>query len=357
MECNEETCGNKFDRAYSCSQCKLKFCSNSCMIDHFFLKHEKMDSSYSTNLKNNSNNMRQNFRISDLKNSRRNSGSISTFLKKGEVLKEIKFENYHNFENFEKLKSGNKTHILGIGAFGEVYLVRHKKDGKCFAVKQMNKSRILNTGATLEIIRREIDIHCRLIHENIIRLFSYYEDAISFYLLMEYANSGSLFKRIRKNKGLDEKTAFKYFIQTAAAIYFVHENNLIHRDIKPENLLLDENDNIKLCDFGWCIELEIGNRNTVCGTPEYMAPEIIREMPYDKSIDIWSLGVLLYELLHGYSPFRACEGNGGQDNTQVMRNILKHDFRIEINELSRSCSDLISSKIYSNKFYDFRTFN
>jgi serine/threonine protein kinase len=345
MECKKETCRKIFTKAYSCSRCELKFCSSSCMIDHFFLKHET-ESQENSSMKNfSSTNVIKNSKITELKNSKRNSGTnTSIFIKRGEILKEIRLDSYFNFDNFEKVKMGNKPQLLGSGAFGEVYLVKNRRDGKLFAVKQMDKSRILNTGATLDIIRREIDIHCRLIHENIIRLYSFSEDNSSFFLLMEYADSGSLFRKIRKSKGLDEKSAFKYFIQTAAAIYFIHENNLIHRDIKPENLLLDDKDNIKLCDFGWCIELEIGNRNTVCGTPEYMAPEIIKEMPYDKSIDIWSLGVLLYELLHGYSPFRAQHDNEEEENTQVMRNIIKYNLRFDRKDLSDSCCNLITSK-------------
>jgi len=104
---------------------------------------------------------------------------------------------------------------------------------------------------------------------------------------------------------MDERNAFKYFIQTVSAINFLHSNELVHRDIKPENLLLDEFNNIKLCDFGWCVRIEDDEqRKTFCGTYEYMAPEVINEEYYNKSIDIWSLGILLYELLHGYSPFR-----------------------------------------------------
>jgi len=121
---------------------------------------------------------------------------------------------------------------------------------------------------------------------------------------MEYANSGSLFSLIKKRKNFDEKKAFHYFIQTAGAVLFLHENNLVHRDLKPENILVDENNNIKLCDFGWCVEMSMGNRVTFCGTYEYMAPEIIKEKPYNQGIDVWSLGILLYELIHGYSPFR-----------------------------------------------------
>jgi serine/threonine protein kinase len=124
---------------------------------------------------------------------------------------------------------------------------------------------------------------------------------------MDYAVNGSLKSLIDQSNGIEEKQAFKYFIQTASAVHFLHQNNLIHRDIKPENLLLDENGNVKLCDFGWCADLKEGSRLTFCGTYEYMAPEVLKESPYDSGIDVWGLGILLYELIEGQSPFKVKE--------------------------------------------------
>lgn len=340
MQCENAKCKKEVVTNYSCNKCVLKFCSNTCMIDHYFDSHQNNSESDILN--------KSALTLSNLKKLNRKSSIEkinSSFLKKGMYLREVRtFDNYFKFENFEKVKMGKKTHVLGAGAFGDVYLVKHKKDGKFFAVKQMNKQKILSTGAKLDIVRREIDIHSRLVHENIIRLHSYYEDAESFYLILEYANSGTLYTATKKNKGFSEEKAFKYFIQTASAIFFLHEQNLIHRDIKPENLLIDEEDNIRLCDFGWCIEHEIGNRNTFCGTIEYMAPEVIKELPYDRSIDVWSLGVLLYELLHGYSPFRAKNPTEEAEYTEVFKNITRYKFKIDKTEISENCKDLINSK-------------
>ena len=165
---------------------------------------------------------------------------------------------------------------------------------------------------------------------------------------MDYAINHTVFSLIKKKNGMTEDEAFKYFIDTASAVNFLHENNLVHRDLKPENLLIDDNGAVKLCDFGWCVELNSGNRNTFCGTYEYMAPEIINEDPYDNGIDVWSLGVLLYELIHGYSPFRAKINKSNNDYLEIFKNIVKFKFKID-KDISMNCADLIKSNLFINE--------
>ena len=162
---------------------------------------------------------------------------------------------------------------------------------------------------------------------------------------MEYAPNGNLYNLITKEKtGFNEYKAFEYFIQVVNAVYYLHNNNIIHRDIKPENILIGEDNKIKLCDFGWAKELSLENRSTFCGTVEYMAPEIFGSENYDYGVDIWSLGILLYELLYGHSPFKA-------NNTKnVILNIKSHELTYDDTNktVSKSCKDLIQKLLNNN---------
>jgi serine/threonine protein kinase len=127
------------------------------------------------------------------------------------------------------------------------------------------------------------------------------------------------------------------------AVHFLHQNNIIHRDIKPENILFGENNLLKLCDFGWAKELTVNNRSTFCGTMEYMAPEIVGSEKYDFSVDVWSLGILLYELIMGHSPFRS------KKDRNIMVKIKIHDLVFDKNKnISKECIDLINRLLDMN---------
>lgn len=196
----------------------------------------------------------------------------------------------------------------------------------------------------------EILIHRRLIHENIVRAYSHNEDENFYYLIIDYINNGNLYHKIIKSgNGLTESQAYLYFKQILNALEFLHDNNLVHRDLKPENILITNKDKIKLCDFGCCVDTKNGFRETFCGTFEYMAPEIIKELPYNQGVDIWSLGILLYEMLHGHSPFcgkssdNDFDKNNQRDLSQIFRNILMNNMNFK-NNVSDSCKDLIKSK-------------
>ena len=137
-------------------------------------------------------------------------------------------------------------------------------------------------------------------HPNIIRFFDALQDNHMVYFLLEYAANGCLFFFINCRYGLPEHIALRFFYETTLAVEYLHVNKIAHRDIKPENILLSRDFGIKLCDFGWSCYVEEGDiRTSVCGTYEYMSPEILDNMGHNHKVDIWCLGILLYEMLHG----------------------------------------------------------
>ena len=270
--------------------------------------------------------------------------SISPFIDQGIFLSHRPpINRNYLMENFEyETDFNNELIAIGKGGYGKLYLAKNKKDKKDYAIKYVSKKKMQSMGVDFSVIKREIDIHLRITHPRIIKLYSYLEDRNNFYLAMEYASKGTLYQLIQRKKGMSENEAFHYFIQVASAIYFLHMNGYAHRDIKPENILLDENGGIKLCDFGWCVNVAKGERITFCGTYEYMAPEMINDEFYDMGIDIWSLGVLLYEIIHGYSPFRAHHflKDAKSAMTEIFINIKNNNYTID-KDISEDCIDLI----------------
>ena len=243
-----------------------------------------------------------------------------------------------NFSLLEPVLSKGKKILIGDGSFSKVYLFQNKISKIKYAIKKMNISSFLKKTNNKDLIINEINIQSKINHPNIIRLYNYFEDKnnINIFLVLEYASKKTLFDYIRYKKGLNEIEAFYYFIQAVNAIYFLHKNKIIHRDIKPENLLINNNNILKLCDFGWSVYLNNNKRVTFCGTVEYMAPEIVKKKEYDFSIDVWSLGVLLYELIHSHSPFVAKDLN----INKIENNIISKELRFK-KGVSLECRDLI----------------
>ncbi|CAG9332246.1 unnamed protein product [Blepharisma stoltei] len=201
------------------------------------------------------------------------------------------------------------TKPLGLGAFGEVFKVKHTASGKEFAIKVIPKTRVLLRGM-LQQVRREVRIMYCLNHPNIVKLYSHFEDNTNFYLILELAEGGQLFTKLRKMKSFDEQSAAQYLREVALAVQYLHSKDppIIHRDIKPENILLDAEGNAKLGDFGWSNFFN-EERSTYCGTLDYLAPEMIERKGHGINLDLWNLGVLLFEMLVGRAPF--------QSNTQA----------------------------------------
>ncbi|CAD8100213.1 unnamed protein product [Paramecium sonneborni] len=276
------------DTIYNCTYCQnMKYCSQKCRDTDWNLSH-----------KNNCRSIKLN--------------SLTELNDSASTLKSIR----RSPEDFEIIIKDNKME-LGKGSYGCVKLVKDKQNGQMYAMKVMNKKQIFEY-CSVENLKREIKIQRRLQHPHITKLFHYFEDKENVFLILELAENGSLFSYIRKRKRLPENEAFVYFFQTCLGIDYLHKKNIIHRDLKPENLLLDKQGNVKVCDFGWSAETtQNGVRRTFCGTLDYMAPEMLKNQPYSFTLDIWCLGILLFELIHGFAPFK------GRNENEKCHNIVK----------------------------------
>lgn len=156
-------------------------------------------------------------------------------------------------------------------------------------------------------LRQEVALHAKMNHPNIVRFLDSNQIGNTLYLLLELADKNSLIYYIDAKRGLPESLALRFFCQTALAVKYLHDHKIIHRDIKPENILLCSNFEVKLCDFGWSCQLrsDFECRTSICGTYEYMSPEILNLMTHSFKTDIWCLGILLFELLNGTPPHKA----------------------------------------------------
>uniref|UniRef100_A0A5B7B7E5 non-specific serine/threonine protein kinase n=2 Tax=Davidia involucrata TaxID=16924 RepID=A0A5B7B7E5_DAVIN len=214
--------------------------------------------------------------------------------------------------------------LLGYGAFAKVYHARNVSTGQSVAIKAVSKHKVIKGDLTAHVIR-EISIMRRLHHPHIIRLFEVLATKTKIYFVMEFAKGGELFAKVAKGR-FSENLSRHYFQQLISAVGYCHSLGVFHRDLKPENLLLDENWDLKVTDFGLsAVKNQIrpdGLLHTLCGTPAYVAPEILAKKGYDGAqVDIWSCGVILFVLNAGYLPFN-------DSNLMVMyRKIYKGEFR------------------------------
>jgi 5'-AMP-activated protein kinase, catalytic alpha subunit len=197
--------------------------------------------------------------------------------------------------------------LLGQGTFAKVYHARNIVTSQSVAIKVIDKDKIFKDGI-MEQIKREISVMKLVRHPNIVQLYEVMATKSKIYFVLEYVKGGELFNKIAKGK-LREDAARKYFQQLICVVDFCHNRGVYHRDLKPENLLVDENGNLKICDFGLSALAEPrrqdGLLHTTCGTPAYVAPEVISQKGYDGAkVDTWSCGVSLFVLMAGYLPFQ-----------------------------------------------------
>uniref|UniRef100_A0A0D9WHP2 non-specific serine/threonine protein kinase n=1 Tax=Leersia perrieri TaxID=77586 RepID=A0A0D9WHP2_9ORYZ len=213
---------------------------------------------------------------------------------------------------------------LGQGTFGKVYYARNLSSGQSVAIKMIDKDKILKVGL-MEQIKREISIMRLVRHPNVLQLFEVMATKSKIYFVLEYAKGGELFHKIARAK-LNEDDARKYFQQLISAVDYCHSRGVYHRDLKPENLLLDENETLKVSDFGLSALAESkrqdGLLHTACGTPAYVAPEVLSRKGYSGSkADVWSCGVILFVLVANYLPFH------DRNLIEMYRKIAKAEYR------------------------------
>ncbi|KAM6453135.1 aurora kinase B isoform 2-T2 [Liasis olivaceus] len=229
---------------------------------------------------------------------------------------------------------------LGKGKFGNVYLARERDSKFIVALKVLFKSHMEKEGVEHQL-RREIEIQCHLSHPNILRLYNYFHDKKRVYLILEYAPRGELYKELQKYQRFDERRTATYMEELADALLYCHSKKVIHRDIKPENLLMGLKGELKIADFGWSVHAPSLRRKTMCGTLDYLPPEMIEGKAHNEKVDLWCIGILCYEFLVGNPPFESAS------HSETYRRIVSVDLKFPP-LVTEGARDLISKLLRHN---------
>lgn len=216
----------------------------------------------------------------------------------------------YNLSDFEIQRT------LGTGSFGRVHLVQSKHNQRFYAVKVLKKAQVVRM-KQVEHTNDERKMLQEVKFPFLITLWGTFQDSKNIYMVMDFVEGGELFSLLRKSQRFPNPVAKFYAAEVTLALEYLHERNIIYRDLKPENLLLDRHGHLKITDFGFAKKVP-DITWTLCGTPDYLAPEVVSSKGYNKSVDWWSLGILIFEMLCGYTPF----WDGGSP-MKIYENILK----------------------------------
>ncbi|CAK9300979.1 unnamed protein product [Gordionus sp. m RMFG-2023] len=248
-----------------------------------------------------------------------------------------------------KLADFDLIRTLGEGSFGRVVLGRYRDPNRYLAIKIQNKVKIARMKQAKSVLNEKKVLHCMGDFPFVVKLFYSFKDNSYLYLVMEYVAGGELFTHLRRSGHFKEEMAAFYGAQVILALEYLHSVDIIYRDIKPENILLDPtNGYLKLTDFGFVTRIGVGRRMrtyTFCGTPDYMAPEIVSNKGYGKGADWWALGVLIYEMCAGYAPFTgpARPANNVEPQTDLFKAITSGQYSPFPSHFSTHLKDLLTN--------------
>ncbi|XP_060755356.1 aurora kinase C-like [Neoarius graeffei] len=252
-----------------------------------------------------------------------------------------------NASNTEKtpwtLENFDIGRALGKGKFGSVYLARERQTKFILALKVLFKKQLEKAGVVHQL-RREVEIQSHLRHPNILRLYGYFHDSARVYLILEFAPKGELYGELQRCRTFNDQRSATYIMELADALYYCHSKKVIHRDIKPENLLLGANGELKIADFGWSVHTPSSRRSMLCGTLDYLPPEMIEGKTHDEKVDLWSLGVLCYEFLVRNPPFET------KSHEETYRKISRVEFSYP-SHVSEGARDLINRLLKHNPMH------
>eukprot|EP00891_Asterochloris_glomerata_P004137 jgi/Astpho2/4137/fgenesh1_pm.00063_%23_46_t len=230
--------------------------------------------------------------------------------------------------------------VLGTGSFGRVTLAKHRESETVCAVKALSKAHMLKN-QQIAHLRAERDVLRMMDFPFIVRMCGCFQDEHCVYFVMEFVAGGEFFRHLKSRGRLTEDAARFYAAEVLLALEYLHKQSIIYRDLKPENILLDKFGHLRMTDFGFAKVIGSKRTYTLCGTPDYLAPEIILNKGHGKPVDCWAFGVLLYEMVAGYPPFF------DEEVTQTYKKILNGKVPFP-QHMSTTCRNLITSLLQTD---------